>query len=195
MSSNRGSWLWIVLDKSNLVVIGVTAVAILATRSAAVFFCGAVGAVSCSLSVKVVKLLIRQPRPVLGRKKTYGCVEPSNMSSAAYAPLHSRMPSTHSASIGYFATYVLLASFYLPLHPSIPGGETARIVVPIVVLPLASIVAMSRVWLGHHTWAQIAVGCAYGVGWAFLCFRVWTKALSEHGQKVEHFLDRLLGWR
>jgi dolichyldiphosphatase len=105
------------------------------------------------------------------------------------------MPSTHSASIAHFGMSVLLASLYLPLHPSVPGGDTARVVAPIFVLPLAGTIAVSRVWLGHHTWTQVAAGCAYGVGWAFLCFTLWTRGLNEYGRTIEHFFDEFFGWR
>ncbi|KAJ7273697.1 phosphatidic acid phosphatase type 2/haloperoxidase [Mycena haematopus] len=180
MSSNSNArtppWWLSVFERTNLVVISITAVGILWTRSAGVAYCGA-AAVACSLSVKILKHGIRQPRPVLGRKKTYG------------------MPSTHSASIAYFGTFVLLACLYLPLHPSVPGGESARIVAPILVLPLAATIALSRVWLGHHTWSQVAAGCVYGVAWACGCFVLWTRGLDQYGQVIERAFDEFCGWR
>ncbi|KAJ7685174.1 hypothetical protein DFH06DRAFT_1157697 [Mycena polygramma] len=170
-------WWLSFLDRTNLTVTSLTAFAILLTRSAGVAYVGA-GALACSISVQVLKRGIRQPRPALGKKKTYG------------------MPSTHSSTIAFYAAFVQLACIYLPLHPSVPAGETARVLVPIVVLPWAALIAMSRVWLGHHTWAQVAVGCAYGVAFAGLWFTLWTRAgLNEHGRMVEELLDSLLGWR
>lgn len=67
-----------VFIKVNFTVTALTACFILYTRSAgAVYF--AIGAVFCSLSVKLVKRIIRQPRPpnLPGRqvKISYGCVE------------------------------------------------------------------------------------------------------------------------
>jgi len=179
MSSNPNAWRpwWLSLfERTNITVTALTAVSILLTRSAGVVYFGA-GAVACSLSVQILKRGIRQPRPVLGKKKTYG------------------MPSTHSASIAYYATFVPLACLYLPLHPSVPGGEMARVVTPLIVLPLAAMIAVSRVWLGHHTWTQVAAGCAYGVAWAFLCFTLWTRGLNEYGRTIEQFVDELIGWR
>jgi len=178
MSSNSNAWRpwWLPLfERTNITVIALTAISILWTRSAGVAYCGA-GAVACSLTVKYgLKRILRQPRPVLGKKKTYG------------------MPSTHSASIAYFATFVPLACLYLPLHPSVPGGEGARVVAPIIVLPFATMIAMSRVWLGHHTWTQVAAGCAYGVAWACLCFTLWTRGLNEYGPTVEQYFGGFLG--
>jgi dolichyldiphosphatase len=54
-------------------------------------------------TAKILKRFIRQPRPVGAKKfeKTYG------------------MPSTHSSSIAFFATYLSLSSLLLPLHPRV----------------------------------------------------------------------------
>ncbi|KAJ7109360.1 hypothetical protein C8R44DRAFT_884405 [Mycena epipterygia] len=181
MSSNSETWQrpwWLsFLDRTNLTVTALTASAILLTRSAGVAYFGA-GALMCSLSVKVLKRGIRQPRPALrNKKKTYG------------------MPSTHSATIAYYATFVGLACVYLPLHPSLPAGAMARVLVPIVVLPWATLIALSRLWLGYHTWPQVAVGCAYGVVFAGVWFLVWTQGLNEHGRTAEELFEAFLGWR
>jgi dolichyldiphosphatase len=105
------------------------------------------------------------------------------------------MPSTHSASIAYYATFVPLACIYLPLHPSVPAGAMARVLVPAVVLPWAALIALSRVWLGHHTWPQVAVGLAYGVVFAGIWFSLWTRGLSEYGRMAEEMFESFVGWR
>ncbi|KZV87764.1 phosphatidic acid phosphatase type 2/haloperoxidase, partial [Exidia glandulosa HHB12029] len=127
------------------------------TRSAGVaFFLG--GAVLCAVSVKGVKRLIRQPRPPnhLSRKTTYG------------------MPSTHSATISYFAASVLLASGYLPLHPAFPNSPLFRASAALGMGVWALLVSASRIWLGHHSVLQVAVGSAYGIGFAATWFVLWT---------------------
>jgi len=179
MPSNSTEWQrpwWLsFLDRTNFTVAGLTAFAILLTRSAGTAYFAA-GALACSLSVKVLKHGIRQPRPALGKKKTYG------------------MPSTHSATITYYATFVPLACIYLPLHPSVPAGEMARVLVPLIVVPWAALIAMSRVWLRHHTWAQVAVGCAYGVAFASVWFALWTRVgLNEHGPMAEELVHTFFG--
>ena len=67
------------ISQTNAIVTSLTACFILYTRSAgAAYF--AAGAVFCSLTVKVLKRCVRQPRPVVvngRRKKTYGCVHSS----------------------------------------------------------------------------------------------------------------------
>lgn len=69
------------MKKTNYTLNGLIACLILYTRSAGVVYF-AMGAVFCGLSVKVVKGIIRQPRPpqksnIPGRKTkaSYGCVE------------------------------------------------------------------------------------------------------------------------
>ncbi|KAJ3936856.1 MAG: hypothetical protein NXY57DRAFT_983912 [Lentinula lateritia] len=96
-----------------------------------------------------------------------------------------RMPSTHSTTITYYATYILLASLYLPIHHTLPQHWTTRIVPPLIVLPWAGLIALSRIWLGHHTLAQVSVGCSFGFGFAWLWFYLWTEALNKYGIEAE----------
>ncbi|KAH9484290.1 putative J domain-containing protein [Psilocybe cubensis] len=152
------------LDQTNFTVTSLTACFILYSRSTGVIYFTA-GAVCCSLSVKVVKRLIRQPRPAHnpGRKMkvTYG------------------MPSTHSATISFFATYILLACMYLPIHPSLHPEHAFRVFPPLVCLPWAATIVMSRVWLGHHTWPQVIAGASYGVTFSLMWFAMWVGGLND----------------
>ncbi|KAI0827372.1 hypothetical protein BC628DRAFT_1318522 [Trametes gibbosa] len=158
----------------NAIVSTLTALALLYTRSAGVAHFTA-GAVLCSLTVKILKRCVRQPRPVVvdgRRKKTYG------------------MPSTHSAVITFFAAYIVLACTYLPIHPSLPASSPSitRVLPPLFVVPLASTIAVSRIWLRHHTWPQVAAGVAYGLVFAPVWFRLWTCGLNEYGAMAEDMI-------
>ncbi|KIM49133.1 hypothetical protein M413DRAFT_438297 [Hebeloma cylindrosporum] len=168
------------LEKTNLIVITLASVFVLYTRSTGVAYC-VVGAVGCSLSVKLGKKIIRQPRPsyIPGRQRevSYG------------------MPSTHSASIAYFATYILLSCIHLPIHPSFRPGFISRVLPPSLALPWAVMIVMSRVWLGHHTWRQVFAGVFYGVGWAALCFKIWTMGLNDLGKEAEQALNSNTLWQ
>ncbi|KAJ7097942.1 hypothetical protein B0H15DRAFT_879140 [Mycena belliarum] len=158
-------WWLAFLDRTNFTVAALTASAILFTRSAGVVYFST-GALACSVSVQILKRGIQQPRPALRQtKKTYG------------------MPSTHSSSVAYYATFVPLACIYLPMHSSLP--PIARVLVPVIVVPWAALIALSRVWLGHHTWPQVAVGCAYGIIFAGVWFLLWARGLSEYGVVAE----------
>ncbi|OSD01054.1 PAP2-domain-containing protein [Trametes coccinea BRFM310] len=167
------SWWLLALDQTNVIVTTLTACVLLYTRSVGVAYF-VVGAVLCSVTVKILKRCFRQPRPVTvivngrRRKKSYG------------------MPSTHSAVITFFATYITLASAFLPIHPSFPSSPAlTRGLPPLVVVPLASTIAASRIWLRHHTWPQVAAGCAYGLVAAPLWFILWTKGLNMYGRQAE----------
>ncbi|TFK42598.1 phosphatidic acid phosphatase type 2/haloperoxidase [Crucibulum laeve] len=167
------------LDHTNLTVTTLTACFVLYTRSAGVaYFTG--GAVLCSFTVKLLKKVIRQPRPVVtshtGRRTlTYG------------------MPSTHSATITFFATYILLACTYLSVHPSLPQSNwISRLFPPLITIPWATAIVMSRVWLGHHTWRQVVVGMSYGATFAAGWFALWTRSLYVYGQRVEEVIGNPL---
>jgi dolichyldiphosphatase len=86
------------------------------------------------------------------------------------------MPSTHSASITFLATYVLLACLYLPAHPAFPAYMR---VAPMVVVPYALGVVVSRVWLGHHSWLQVLAGASYGIVFGIIWFELWRSGLNE----------------
>ncbi|GJN89748.1 hypothetical protein Rhopal_002737-T1 [Rhodotorula paludigena] len=95
--------LWLaVLQNTQFVVTTLTAVLIIRIRTAHALYFGA-GTLVAAFSAKLLKRCIRQPRPVGAKKyeKTYG------------------MPSTHSASIAFFGTYLSLSSLLLPLHPRV----------------------------------------------------------------------------
>jgi dolichyldiphosphatase len=92
----------------------------------------------------------------------------------------------------YFATYALLASLYLPLHPSLPKSS---ILAPLAISPWATSIALSRVWLGRHTWPQVAVGCSYGVVFAGIWFGIWLDGIDEYGKIVEGAVDEYFSSR
>jgi dolichyldiphosphatase len=99
------------------------------------------------------------------------------------------MPSTHSAAITYYAMYTLLAASTLPLHPSIPSWT--RRIGPLIVLPWATAIAVSRTWLGHHTWPQVGAGCLFGFTFSLIWYSAWVKGLNAYGQVVEKTVNAL----
>ncbi|KAL1673343.1 hypothetical protein EV122DRAFT_283071 [Schizophyllum commune] len=165
------------LDRADAVSFLGSCAAIIYTRSAGVTYVPVCG-LACSISVKFLKKIIRQPRPAhpKQRKKTYG------------------MPSTHSAVVAYFSTYVLLASARLPIHPSLPSDPLITRTLPaLIIVPWATLVACSRVWLGKHSWIQVLAGCAYGTLFASVAFLVWTRGeLSQYNDWTEGLLNYLL---
>ncbi|KAF8516733.1 hypothetical protein BU17DRAFT_50707, partial [Hysterangium stoloniferum] len=159
--------------QTNVIVTSLTACVQIYTCSAGVaYFCA--GALACTLSAKGIKRLIKQPRPVgISKKLSYG------------------MPSTHSASMAFYATYICATCSYLPLHRTFDMQVMSiplRDLVPVIVVPWAVLVLASRVWLGHHTWQQVGVGCGFGVGFAGVWFALWiVGGLSVVGGEAENW--------
>lgn len=95
------------------------------------------------------------------------------------------MPSTHSAVITYYAAYTVVASLFLPIHHSLPDESITRTVIPLVVVPWAAAIAISRTWLGHHTWRQVGAGCLHGLVFTYMWFNIWVRGANKHGQIFE----------
>jgi len=160
-----------------VVVTALTICAVLYTRSAGVAYCST-GVLTCTVTAKLLKRILRQARPVTTHRKqkqTYG------------------MPSTHSAAITFYGTYIPFACAWLPLYPSFPQTSLFRPLVVLVVVPCAFAVASSRIQLGHHTVPQVVVGCAYGFIFACGWFWLWTHGLSELGRIAEHDIRTYIG--
>jgi membrane-associated phospholipid phosphatase len=104
-----------------------------------------------------------------------------------------RMPSTHSAAIMFYGTYITLACAWLPMHASLPQSPLLRPFVALVTVPWACAVAGSRILLGHHTAPQVIVGCIYGFTFAGVWFWAWTHGLSDLGQTVELHVNAYIG--
>ncbi|KAJ2541738.1 hypothetical protein GGF49_003434 [Coemansia sp. RSA 1853] len=108
--------------------------------------------VGCALSAKLLKRVIRHERPAQTiHERSFG------------------MPSTHSASIMYFAalvSYVVqdtdIAHVYALLGTCVLGF-------------VGMLAAASRAINGHHTPAQVAAGCTLGVAFASM----WWHYRSE----------------
>ena len=108
----------------------------------------------------------------------------------------SSMPSTHSAVITYFALYICLACARLSFHHAFPLAETyIRAWPPAVVVPLASTIALSRIWLGHHTVPQVGAGVVCGLVFTPVWFWLWTEGgMSAWGHVAEVTVNQYLGW-
>ena len=104
----------------------------------------------------------------------------------------SSMPSTHSAAITFYATYICLAAKFLPIHPSLPPSPLTRSIPVVLAIPWATSVIYSRIRLGHHTWPQVGVGCAFGAIFAGLWFRLWTSGLDKVGWEIEMWANAVI---
>ncbi|MCL6732037.1 bifunctional phosphatase PAP2/diacylglycerol kinase family protein [Streptomyces neyagawaensis] len=124
-----------------------TAAVIAATRSPRARRAAARGVASLALASATINTLgkrtVRRPRPVLDNVPV--------MRQLKRQPITTSFPSGHSASAAAFATGVALES----------RGWGA------VVAPLATAVALSRVYTGVHFPSDVLAGAAFGVGAAY----------------------------
>ncbi|EGO18554.1 hypothetical protein SERLADRAFT_480640 [Serpula lacrymans var. lacrymans S7.9] len=107
------------------------------------------------------------------------------------------MPSTHASAVTFFATYIPLACFYLPPHPTLPPSIFQPKIVSLIVIPWASLITLSRVWLKYHTWPQVGAGVVYGVVMACIWFQVWYDdiwGIRTLGGALEALLRLSMAW-
>jgi dolichyldiphosphatase len=90
------------------------------------------------------------------------------------------MPSTHSASIGFMGTYLILCALYLMPHPRLSHFISEerwtwreRLSCGVLSALLATSVWWSRIRLGHHTKAQVIAGGSLGSFCAVVAFILW----------------------
>jgi len=95
----------------------------------------------------------------------------------------------------FYAGAVVLASTTLPIHSSLPDHPGIRVWPPILAATSAIVVALSRVWRGHHDFLQIAAGSLYGAVCSFIAYEMWIGGLDLHGHLLEKCLDAFMGWR
>lgn len=87
--------------------------------------------------------------------------------------------------IAYYAAYTVLAALYLPLHYSLRYIPAVRLLALVVVVPWATAIAVSRTWLGHHTWLQVGAGCAHGLLFTYMWFSIWVGGMNRRGWELE----------
>lgn len=164
-SLSTGLWL---LKHTQGIVTTATAIGILHFRTCHVVYF-TMATLATSFSAKGLKRVIKQPRPPGSRvKKTSG------------------MPSTHSASISFMGTYIMLTSLLLPLHPSISLGsqshdDMTRLWLALLGIAAPIAVMWSRVRLGVHTPEQTVAGAALGVFNACISFLAWNGTMQLFG--------------
>lgn len=133
--------------QTSVIVVSLTAGVSLYTREVNVAWF-VLGSIVCNGIAKGIKTRVRQPRPtaVAHTKTTYG------------------MPSTHSTSISFFVTYMLLS-----LDPVADFLSLPRPIVGAAIFAWGYAIAWSRVKLGYHSVDQVMVGVTLGaaiaVGW------------------------------
>ncbi|CAG8712753.1 15206_t:CDS:2 [Acaulospora morrowiae] len=122
------------------------------------------GGIVMGFIAKVLKYIIRQPRP---KDKSYG------------------MPSSHSAITIYYALSISFQLFSSPLPYLI------NLLLSTIALGIAISVVWSRIALGYHTHMQVIVGVSMGFAFA-LTWNAWWNELNPTFIKLN--LNGKLGW-
>jgi dolichyldiphosphatase len=128
-----------------------------------------------------LKQIIRQPRPyhltittsqsiTIKQRKSYG------------------MPSSHSAIIIYFATFISLQLFNLTTTSS----PSVKLLSFLLVFIIALLVLWSRIELGHHTTAQVLMGMLLGIIFAVFWNNLWVNYWIPFLRELK--LDGQLGY-
>lgn len=112
-----------------------------------------------SLAVETIKALIGRPRPDLAGRLM-------EASSASF-------PSGHAALSAI--VYLTLATLLFPVLPD----RRIRWFVLAVALFLATVVGISRVYLGVHWPSDVVAGWAFGGAWAMLWWRIELELLGR----------------
>ncbi|TPX63817.1 hypothetical protein SpCBS45565_g06357 [Spizellomyces sp. 'palustris'] len=169
--------LFSVVKHARFTVTAAVALTILYTRSPQVLWTAA-GGVACSFVAKLLKTVIRQPRPLVVIEKkvsTPSRTSPPHIITRIFSSHTHGMPSSHTQVTAYFATYFtlyyLVPSSHNPHPPTKPSTAASGILVGLNVFGL--IVAWSRVYLGKHTVAQVGVGWVVGTVFAAGWYWAW----------------------
>ena len=91
------------------------------------------------------------------------------------------MPSSHSAVISYYASFISLAATRLAVHPSLRSVPPQLITVlgPIGIVTTAVVVCVSRIRLGHHTVKQVGAGILVGTVGGVAWFWWWSRGQAQ----------------
>ncbi|KAJ3387748.1 regulator of (H+)-ATPase in vacuolar membrane [Entophlyctis sp. JEL0112] len=153
-------------SKSGPIVIWATATLVIAWKFNLDSIHFSLGAILVVILAKVLKRVLRQPRPINSKNKDRSnSRNGSNDTKNANAAFDDYgMPSSHATTIVYMAVYLVMWIFD---SDEIDGWWQA--VLSVLVVSVSACVGMSRVALGHHTAAQVAVGAVvgslFGAGW------------------------------
>lgn len=116
-------------------------------------------AIAATVVAKILKNVIKQPRPLPSNKKK---------AKKSYG-----MPSSHSTAISFFTSYLTCVVL---VSPTIPYKYLLLIIFHCFSLS----VIWSRVRLQHHTQSQVAAGTLLGAVLAVFSFMSWIIYFSTH---------------
>lgn len=100
------------------------------------------------------------------------------------------MPSTHSTSIAFFMTYILLS--LPPFQRSLTNSASLDALMLVGTLTWGIAIMWSRIYLGYHTWQQVAVGGTIGFVGGAIWRHLWDGTVLPRGfdSNIQHIVDR-----
>ncbi|RIA89468.1 phosphatidic acid phosphatase type 2/haloperoxidase, partial [Glomus cerebriforme] len=119
--------------------------------------------ISIKFLVSILKQIIRQPRPYHATIT----IQPSSQPAIQKQRKSFGMPSSHSAIIIYFATFITLQLFNV-------ASPLVKLFSFLMVFIIGLLVLWSRVELGHHTTAQVLMGMLLGIILAVFWNNLWV---------------------
>ncbi|KAI8845798.1 PAP2 superfamily-domain-containing protein [Chytriomyces cf. hyalinus JEL632] len=140
------------LERTGPIVIVATAILLIYSDYAPHALHFSVGAIVSTLTAKLLKRFLKQPRP-------------SSINGHHDPHRDYGMPSSHSTAIAFMASYAILWTLY---------DSRTSVGITLALLLFVSggfgLVAGSRVGLGHHTLEQVVVGSVVGATVALLWY-------------------------
>ncbi|KAL7334941.1 hypothetical protein PS15p_200493 [Mucor circinelloides] len=168
----NNSFILDILSHTREIVITCTFFTIIYLRSTHMVYFTA-SAIAATLVAKILKNIIKQPRPLPSNekksKKSYG------------------MPSSHSTAISFFTSYLTCVVLVTPTIPY-------KYLLLIVFHCFSLSVVWSRVRLQHHTRAQVVAGTLLGAFLAIVAFLMWIYFFSTYLPHLIQNIDVLKGF-
>jgi membrane-associated phospholipid phosphatase len=146
---------------------------------------------------KLSKKVIRQDRPYTAVPAENATPDTTGSNHTKDSPRHPKkvkktygMPSTHSTSIAYFMTYIVLS--LPPFQRSLTNHSALDLVMLLGTLAWGIAIMWSRIYLGYHTWQQGAVGGAIGFGGGAAWRYIWDGVVLPGGldSQFQHLINR-----
>ncbi|WWC67133.1 uncharacterized protein I206_101040 [Kwoniella pini CBS 10737] len=203
--SDYPSLLLYILDETHITITLLTALAILYTKDAHVVWF-AIGALNSSLSAKLLKNLIRNPRPTSKTITTKTTIPKSSSSSFEKEKENKKnlksssslktykiknkktygMPSTHSTSLTFYFIYLIPFLINKNLNSNFQFFRNLLSILGISIYWLLGL--WSRKKLGYHNLKQIFGGILFGSFLAFIWKFIYLK-FPFIGLNIQNFIN------
>jgi dolichyldiphosphatase len=133
--------------------------------------------VLCSGLAKILKLIIKEPRPGLSSQQQPAQSLWKSITTGLLKTDMYGMPSSHSQATSYFSTYLSL----LLWKENAQTWKTGYLTAIVLLNSLTFAIMKSRVTLGLHTTKQTIAGASIGALFAYAWYDLWENRIVEEG--------------